>query len=76
MESPYSFCKKSKFSLVTLIFLTSVSVFAASKADPSPVEFKKDKITLAGKIINIELALTENERNHFAPQVFTGDFLN
>lgn len=58
----YSFCKSARFLFVVLF---SLNVFAAQVAiDPHPIEFKKDKIVLSGKTIQVEMAQTDDERSH------------
>lgn len=53
----FNFCK-----IISLVL--SISILAEALQDPQPIEFKKDKISLSGKVIDIELAQNESERMH------------
>ena len=55
----FSFCKIISFAL----FFCQV-VLAGPIVDPQPIEFKKDKIRLSGKLIEVELAENEAQRSH------------
>jgi uncharacterized membrane protein (UPF0127 family) len=58
MGSLFNFCKN-----LSLVILASSPAFAAM-SDPKPMTFAKDKIILGGKIIEVEIAANELEREH------------